>query len=238
MFELGAVDLVEITAIMALATVIQMAVGVGLALCMVPLLTLVEPSLTPAPSALAAFVVMAAMVRGRTGLIVPREMGFGAAGLFVGTLIGVLLLFLIPTKALPQVFGALILVAVALSVVGLRLRPIPRDILGASLLSGVMGGMSGVHGPLIGLVYAGQDPDRVRATLGLYWMVAYGLLIAMHLAAGRVTLATLGSAVALLPGIALGVALAPLIVRHVNRERMRIGLLAIAAASGLVLILR
>uniref|UniRef100_UPI001952F667 hypothetical protein n=1 Tax=Stenotrophomonas maltophilia TaxID=40324 RepID=UPI001952F667 len=69
--------------IMAVATVIQMAVGVGLSLVMIPLLAIVSPSLVPGPAIASAFVVMVAMVRGNSHLIDQAEIGWGAGGLLI-----------------------------------------------------------------------------------------------------------------------------------------------------------
>ena len=237
-FGLGGAELLAITAIMVLATLIQMSIGIGLSLCMMPLLALVSPSLVPGPAALAAFAVMIAMVLGKTRLVVPSDIGWGSGGLLVGTAIGVAALFQIDPASLPRVFGVLILVAVALSLSGLRLSARPRDIAGASVLSGIMGGMSGIHGPLIGLVYARESPARVRATLGLYWMVAYALLIVMHVGSGRLAAVDLARALVLLPGIGIGVLLAPQVAARVDGRRMRIGLYVIAVVSALALLAR
>ncbi|WP_439574449.1 sulfite exporter TauE/SafE family protein [Phreatobacter sp.] len=231
-------QLLAITAIMAAATIVQMALGLGLGLVMIPLLALVSTSLVPAPAILSAFLVMAAMIWGRTALIDRPGIGWGTLGLVFGTAAGVAALLAIDPHHLPRVFGAMILLAVVLALVGLKLRAIPRDILGASLVSGFMGGMSGIHGPLIGIVYAGEDPARVRATLGLYWIIAYGLMVAMHALAGRFGLADLASAGLLVPGIVVGYVLAPRVIAHIDRRCMRIGMLAVAVAGALVLILR
>lgn len=161
-------EFLVITLIMAVATVVQMALGLGLGLVMIPLLALVSTSLVPAPAILSAFLVMAAMVWGRTRLIDRAEIGWGTLGLVIGTAAGVAALLAIDPRHLPRVFGGMILLAVGLAMVGLRLRLRPPDILGASLVSGFMGGMSGIHGPLIGIVYAGENPAKIRATLGLY----------------------------------------------------------------------
>lgn len=165
-------ELLAISAIMALATIVQMALGPGLGLVMIPLLALVSTSLVPAPAILSAFLVMAAMVRGRAALIDRAGIGWGTAGLAIGTAAGVAALIAIDPRHLPRLFGAMILMAVALALVGLKLRAIPRDIFGASVVSGFMGSMSGIHGPLIGIACAGEDPARVRATLGLCWIIA------------------------------------------------------------------
>lgn len=234
----GPAELFAITVIMAVATVIQMAVGVGLSLVMIPLLAIISPSLVPGPAIAAAFVVMAAMVRGNTHHIDRGEIGWGAAGLLVGTAIGVLALLAIDPTHLPRLFGALILLAVGLSISGLNLSLNARNITVTSVISGFMGGMSGIHGPLIGVVYAGQNPAKVRATLGLYWIVAYAMLIAMHIVAGRFGFADVGRAALLVPGIVVGTWLAPYAMAAMDRERMRIALLAIAVAGALVLLIK
>lgn len=231
-------ELLAITAIMALATIVQMALGLGLGLVMVPLLALVSTSLVPAPAILSAFLVMAAMVWGRASLIDRAGIGWGTAGLAIGTAAGVAALIAIDPRHLPRLFGAMILTAVALALVGLKLRAIPRDIFGASVVSGLMGGKSGIHGPLIGIAYAGEDPARMRATLGLYWIVACGLMVAMHVGAGRFGLADLARAGLLVPGILVGYALAPLVIVLIDRHRMRLGMLTVAVAGALMLILR
>jgi uncharacterized membrane protein YfcA len=234
----GPLELLAITAIMAAATIVQMALGLGLGLVMIPLLALVSPSLVPAPAVLSAFGVMAAMVWGKARLIDRAEIAWGTLGLVVGTALGVAALLAIDPKHLPRVFGGMILIAVALAMVGLKLKLNARDIVGASLVSGVMGGMSGIHGPLIGIVYAGEEPAKIRATLGLYWIIAYGLLVAMHAAAGRFGWADLARAGVLVPGIVLGYVLAPSIIVHIDRGRMRLGMLALAVIGALMLIVR
>ncbi len=231
-------EFLVITLIMAVATVVQMALGLGLGLVMIPLLALVSTSLVPAPAILSAFLVMAAMVWGRTRLIDRAEIGWGTLGLVIGTAAGVAALLAVDPRHLPRVFGGMILLAVGLAMVGLRLRLRPPDILGASLVSGFMGGMSGIHGPLIGIVYAGENPAKIRATLGLYWIIAYGLMVAMHALAGRFGWADLVRAGLLVPGIVLGYVLAPLIIVHIDRHRMRIGMLTVSVIGALALILR
>jgi len=231
-------EFLVITLIMAVATVVQMALGLGLGLVMIPLLALVSTSLVPAPAILSAFLVMAAMVWGRTRLIDRAEIGWGTLGLVIGTAAGVAALLAIDPRHLPRVFGGMILLAVGLAMVGLRLRLRPPDILGASLVSGFMGGMSGIHGPLIGIVYAGENPAKIRATLGLYWIIAYGLMVAMHALAGRFGWEDLARAGLLVPGIVLGYVLAPSIIVHIDRQRMRIGMLSVSVIGALALIFR
>ena len=48
----------------------------------------------------------------------------------------------------------------------------------------------------------------------------------------------IGRTVVLLPGVAIGLALAPVTRRYVNRDRLRIAILTIAAVSGLILVVK
>lgn len=234
----GGAELAFITATMAAATVVQVVTGVGLSLVMIPLLALASPALVPAPALFAAFVVMAAMVWGRLGLVDRGEIACGAVGLALGTAVGVAALAFVDPAQLPRLFGVLILIAAGLTLAGLKLQLNLRSIFVVSLVSGFMGGLSGIHGPLIGIVYAGQPPEKVRATLGLYWIVAYILLIGMYAAAGRFGWADATSSALLLPGIAVGVWIAARIAGHVDAARMKAAMLAVAVASAVMLIVR
>ena len=48
----------------------------------------------------------------------------------------------------------------------------------------------------------------------------------------------LGRTLILLPGVAIGLALAPITRRYVDRERLRVAILSIAAISALLLIVK
>ncbi|HCS71068.1 MAG TPA: hypothetical protein DIW51_13995, partial [Rhodospirillaceae bacterium] len=47
-----------------------------------------------------------------------------------------------------------------------------------------------------------------------------------------------GRTLVLLPGVAVGLALAPVTRRYINRDRLRIAILTIAAVSGLILVVK
>ena len=130
----------------------------------------------------------------------------------------------------------LILAAVGLSLAGL---PVPTGRLALMVggaASGVLGTMSGVHGPPIALLLQHQPPDRLRATLCAFFAVG-GLISVLALAAaGFLGLAKIGLALELLPGVALGFAVAPVFARRVDRRRARAAVLTIStlAAAGAI----
>jgi uncharacterized membrane protein YfcA len=107
---------------------------------------------------------------------------------------------------------------------------------GAALVSGVMGGFSGVHGPLMGLAVSHLPAQAVRGFLGLFWLLAYITLLVMAIPAGRLGWAELWLALVLLPGIALGAALSGPARRWLQGPRLRWAILAISAAGGIALV--
>jgi hypothetical protein len=138
---------------------------------------------------------------------------------------------------LGRVFAALILAAVFLSVAGLQVRTNTLTLLVGGAASGVLGTMSAVHGPPIALVLQHEAPDRLRATLCAFFAVGGMVSIAALAAAGVLGLGQIGLGLELLPGVAVGLALAPPLARRIDRRRARIAVLVISSLSALALLL-
>ena len=99
-------------AIMALGSALQAAVGIGLALFVVPVLALIDPAYIPGPMLLAG-TVLAAMTAWRERHAVDRPgLCLSLAGLLVGTIVGAVALKALWGPALPKVLQVLHLLAV------------------------------------------------------------------------------------------------------------------------------
>jgi uncharacterized membrane protein YfcA len=210
----------------------------GMALCAAPLLALLDPAFVPGP-ALCAVVALSAAVAWRDRTAIDRPTLVTALlGLVAGCVVGAVLLALLVGRDLGQVFAVLILAAVGLSLAGL---PIPTGRLAlivGGAASGVLGTMSGVHGPPIALLLQHQPPDRLRATLCAFFAVGGSISVLALAAAGFLGLAKIGLALELLPGVALGFAVAPVFARRVDRRRARAAVLTISTLAALALLLR
>jgi uncharacterized membrane protein YfcA len=159
-------------------------------------------------------------------------------GQAVGTVIGATALRLASGHNINRVFGVLLLVAVLLSIFGKPVAMSARNLMLAAGASGLMGTMIGVHGPAMSLVFQSADPKTARAMLGAFFTVAYlGAVVALA-AVGLFGKAAIVRSVILLPGVAAGLALAPLTRRLVDRRRLRTAILVVAAASGVLLVAR
>ncbi|THD72498.1 MAG: hypothetical protein E7813_03800 [Bradyrhizobium sp.] len=225
-------------AIMAIGSALQASVGIGLALLVVPVLALVDQSFIPGPMLLAG--VMLALLtayRERTAIDV-AALRNSLAGLAVGTIIGALALRFASGLNLDKTFGGLVLLAVLLSVSGYKLEATPRSLALAGAAAGVMGAMVGIHGPPISLVFQNAEPRVARAMLGAFFSIAYLGAVAALAGFGLFGIPHLVRAAILLPGVAIGLAVAPHLAGHIDGNRLRLIILGIAASSGVTLLLR
>jgi hypothetical protein len=225
-------------AIMAMGSALQASVGIGLALLVVPLLALVDQSFIPGPMLLAG-VMLASLTayRERTAVDV-AALRSSLIGLAIGTILGALALKLASGPHLDKVFGGLVLLAVLLSVSGYKFNATPRSLMVAGGAAGMMGAMVGIHGPPISLVFQNTQPRMARAMLGAFFSVAYLGAVAALAAFGLFGIPELVRAAILLPGVVVGLVAAPYLARHIDGKRLRLFILGIAAASGLLLLVR
>jgi uncharacterized membrane protein YfcA len=225
-------------AIMAMGSALQASVGIGLALLVVPLLALVDQSFIPGPMLLAG-VMLASLTayRERTAIDV-AALRSSLIGLAIGTILGALALKLASGPHLAKVFGGLVLLAVLLSVSGYKFNATPRSLMVAGGAAGMMGAMVGIHGPPISLVFQNTQPRVARAMLGAFFSVAYLGAVAALAAFGLFGIPELVRAAILLPGVVVGLVAAPYLAHHIDGKRLRLFILGIAAASGLLLLVR
>jgi uncharacterized membrane protein YfcA len=225
-------------AAMAVGSALQAALGIGMALFVVPILAPIDPSFIPGPMLLAGSLLTAMTAHAERAAIDTRGIGASLVGLAAGTVIGAIALRLASGHDVNRVFGVLLLVAVLISVFGKPVAMSARNLLLAASASGVMGTMIGVHGPAMSLVFQNADPKTARAMLGAFFTVAYlGAVVALAVV-GLFGKAEMVRSVILLPGVVAGLALAPLTRQLVDRRRLRAAILVVAAVSGVLLVVK
>jgi uncharacterized protein len=230
--------LIAATLIVAVGAALQAVTGMGMALFAAPLLALIDPAYVPGP-ALCAVIALSALVAWRERTAIDRRIMVTALfGLVVGCVVGALVLALLTGRDLSQVFAMMILAAVGLSLAGLRFRTDTLALLIGGAASGVLGTMSGAHGPPIALVLQHEAPDRLRATLCAFFAVGGAISVLALAAAGLMGTARIILALELLPGAVLGFAVAPLFAGRLDQKRARAAVLIISALAALALLLR
>ncbi len=162
---------------MVIGSFLQSAVGFGIALFVAPLLVLLNPGFVPGPMLFASLFLAVIMAFRGWRVIDPKILGLAGAGLFVGTALGALGLMVIVADKWPQFFAVIILLAVALSASGVHISVTRRNVVAASIISGVMGTIAGIHGPPMALLYQKQAGNIVRATLAVFFVMAYAIAL-------------------------------------------------------------
>jgi uncharacterized membrane protein YfcA len=230
--------LLIVNLIVAAAAALQAGTGMGMALLAAPLLLLVDPTLVPGPMLCATMVLSIAVVWRERSAIDRSLLRIAFLGLAIGCITGAITLAVLTGINLARIFGAIILLIVLLSVLGLHIRATTRSLLLGGMASGILGTMFGVHGPPIAIVLQHEPPDRLRATLCAFFAVGCGVSLALLAMIGSFGFRGMQQGVALLPGVAIGFGCGPFLGRMLDRQRARFAVLTISTLSAVALLLR
>lgn len=175
------------------------------------------------------------VLRDHTGIDL-RGVGWMGAGMLPGTALASYLLPVISLKALSLFLGALVLAGVAISLTGLHFPPRRWVLFLAGFISGLGGTLASIGGPPVALVNQDLEPKKLRATLSGYFMLS-GLAALIGLVpAGRMGSLEVHLSLWLLPGVILGFFVSSLFIHKLRASMVRYVLLALSAASTVVLI--
>jgi hypothetical protein len=236
--DVSVVVLVLLIVASVVGGVIQGAIGFGFALVAVPVLGLIRPDAVPVTIMFVALPMSLAMsIRERAHIDRPGFLTI-VAGRAAGIFVGVAVLLLVPERSLAIVIGAMVVLAAVLSALGLDLQPKRWLNVGAGILSGVMGTTAAVGGPALAVVYQRRPGPELRSTLALSYLAGLLLGLAALGAVGRVHLWHLVLALAMVPGMFLGLWLAVRLVGWLDQRWLRPVVLGFAGISGLVIVVR
>lgn len=225
-------------AAVAIGAFIQSGTGFGMGLLAVPFLTLINPLFAPGAFLVASMFQNSLMVaRNRKGLRVDWLRAI-LPGVVAGCSVATLVLTTIKGPATELAIGVTILVAVAISVGGLRIAVNRVTLLIAGSLAGLMATLAGVPGPPLILVIQHEQGRQIRANLGLTFIAGSLASICALSVAGRFGLIHLLLGLSLLPGILTGSLLSGPFARFLDSAFLRPALLCLVSFGGLALILR
>lgn len=212
--------------------------GVGFAMFAAPIAAIFFPQMVPGTLlTLGGFVSLLTALRERHDTLWPTA-GAALAGRAIGTLIAVFALAQLANKSVNLLFAALILIAVVLSVAGLRIKTTPRNITLAGIMSGIMGTLTSVGSPPLVIALQHTPPPKLRATLGVTLFCGSAFSLIMLSITGHYTLEQLLLSVTLAPFMFLGFSLSSQIHQKVSPAAIRKLLLTFCATSAVGLILK
>ncbi len=220
-----------------LGAVVQGSVGFGLALVVVPAMTLVSPEALPATVLLLTMPVASVMAARERHAIYAPGLVYLLSGRLSGTLGGVGLLLLVPDDYLSVLFGSLVVVAALASSSNPNIDLSNRIRVGGGIVSGVMGTAAGIGGPPLALIYQNREGQEIRATLAVAFAMGTAISLLVLALAEKVGLDHLLLALELLPALLLGLWGAGFTAKLLSGRWLRPALLLFAAVSGFAAVL-
>ncbi len=218
------------------AAALQGSIGFGFAVLSVPLLTLVDPALTPIPQIFLALpMAVAALWRERTRLDV-SGIGWIVAGRIPGAFLGAWILTRIDERLLSVIIAVVVIGAVVAIGRGLTIRLDRTNRIVAGLISGFTGTTAAIGGPPLALLYRDADGGLVRSSLGAIFTIGIVINLTLLGFTGAIRSHDLFVAVLLAPAMGAGFAVSGRLLHRVEGRVVRTGILVVSAiaAAGLL----
>jgi uncharacterized protein len=222
----------------AIAGLVQGAIGVGFALIVAPLAAALSPEMIPG-SILILMLPLNAFVAWRERAHFDlSSAGWITLGRFGGTFVGLPILLVVSTPVLDIIVGASTVIAAIATKFAPVFAPSRTAYVGAGVITGVTETATGIGGPPLALVYQHHPAPTLRATIALCFLVGQLFSLAVLLVGGRLNLAQVSDVVLLMPALALGLLASGWAHRRLDTKRLRDALLVFAVVSGLLLIVQ
>lgn len=220
------------------AGAVQGSTGFGFNMLAAPLLAIIDQSFVPGPMlVMATAVCIGGAIRERQN-VNRTDLVYALSGRMVAAVAAALVVGLLSPQGFAGVFGLAILLAVVLSLSGLKIATTPGTLFGAGLVSGFMGTLTSIGAPPMAIVYQNADPARMRATLNAYFFVG-GLISALALfLAGRFGTHDLALGAMMTPFALAGFLASGWGRRLMDKGRVKPVVIGVSLASALVLLFR
>lgn len=229
---------VVLTVAVLVGALVQGLVGLGVGLVAAPMVTLLAPELMPSSLLLVALLLPMITLLHEHRDIDWRGLGWSLPARVPGTALGVWLVASVSARGLGIVVGLMVLASVVVTYRAVRVPITPSTLVGAGFVSGVTGTATSIGGPPIAVLYQHSPATRIRATLAVYFLLGALFSLVGLGVTGAVDLRDLWFALMWLPALFLGAALARVVRRIVDPASIRLGVLAVCAASAVVLLAR
>lgn len=225
-------------AITAIAASLQGTVGLGFGMLSVPLLSLIDPNLAPAPQLFIALPLTISMAWTERRAIDLHGFWWIIGGRVPGAVIGVALLAVASQRNLEILIAFIVLGAVAAIARGIRVRRTPVTKFAAGMTAGTTGVVAAIGGPPVALLYASEDSDTIRSTLAAVFSIGLTTSIVFRYASGNISAYDLRVALILFPAAVIGYLSSLVLKGRVPKETVRSAILLISGLGAAALLLR
>jgi uncharacterized protein len=217
---------------------VQGVTGLGIGLLVAPIAGVIEPSLLPGlPLWLALALPLLTLTRDLQH-VEWKALAWALPARVPGTVVGVAVVELASEDQIGLFVGVTVLLAVALTANTIEIRVSSATLAGAGFVSGVTGTATSIGGPPLAILLQKWPASRTRGTLGAYFLAGAAFSLLGLFVGGQLATRDLGMALVLAPAVALGFAASLALRPRVPVAWVRALLLAVCAASALLLVVR
>ena len=220
----------------AFAAMVQGTIGFGLGVVSVPILTLIDPTLTPIPQLILSLPLAFGTAWREHTDVDTAGIGWITAGRVPGAVAGAWILTRVSESTVGLVIGLVVLAAVIASRSGLSIPITTGTRLGAGLTAGFTGTTSGIGGPPIALLYRGASPETARSTVGAAIAVGLAVNLTVLHVAGAVTTPDYRVSLILTGPTLAGFVASSWMKTHVDAHRFRAAILVLSAIASIALL--
>ena len=217
---------------------VQAVVGLGVGLVTAPVIAVLEPSLMPTLPLLFGLLVSGLSLAGERDHVDWPAIGWSLPARIPGTMLGVGLVLAFTSSQLGIAVAVMVLVAVLLSVWSVTVPVNRTTLVAAGFTSGVTGTATSIGGPPIALLFQHRRPSEVRATLAVFFFIGVVLSLSALWITGSIPLDSLVVAGLVSPLLVLGIWVGTRVRGRLPRDRFRVAVLVVCAASAVVLLIR
>ncbi len=215
-----------------LGSFVQTAIGFGLAIVAAPLLFLLSPDYVPAPICLVALFISLLNAKKLRSEISIGGLKMAIYGRIPGSIAGGALLMWVSASVLSLWLGAMVLIAVLVSLLPIKLEPNPSRMFTAGFLSGFMGTSSSIGGPPMALLLQHQGANSLRGNLSAFFVFSSLISLLVQIPIGFLTWSHVMLTLPLIPSAWLGYKLAQKVVHRVSSKGIRYAALVLCLVSG------
>lgn len=216
---------------------VQGIVGIGMGLIATPLLVAADPAFVPGAILIGVLPLSVSIALRENSHIDWVGIRAGLLGRVPGTVTGAVAVSAMSDTALALTVGVTVLTGVGLSLSPIRFNTTPRSVATAGFASGFGGTAVGIGGPPMALTYQRKDPEVVRSTLAVFFLVGSLISITMLVISGEIGGRETELGLLLIPAVLGGFLLSRVVNPYVNPTRLRPAILLLSAASAATLLI-
>ena len=236
--ELSIPYLVAALVVIAVSASLQASIGFGFNILAVPLLALIDPDLTPIPTMIMGLPLTTMVYRREREHADLKDFNWIIAGRIPGAFLGAMLLAAVSRRILDGLIAGIVLGAVVIIGAGITIKRTRASKFAVGLVSGTTGASSAIGGPPLALLYHRERGPVLRSSLALVFFIGQLINLFALGVTGQLSIRPVQLAFVLMPAMFFGYWTSRFFTSRVEGAPLRIGVLVVSAAAGLVLLAR